>query len=211
MLVPELALVVALLLGARAGSQLSTGHDAQDAASTLSFARGAGREEEAAEPSMDWVLAESGDPEGCRRVQAYLGRTSQQNLRAIKQAFHAHIEELYKCPDANHVLARLIVESPSPYAAELCAAFQGRVPALAKHKYGSRIVERLLEHSRSVGATDAFLGEIVADSFALGGHRYGNYVVQHVIEHTSIAWQERCILNVLHGIVASSAVSVTVN
>ncbi len=105
-----LVLVVALLLGARAGSQLSTGHDAQDAASTVSFARGAEREEgEAAEPSMDWVLAGSGDPEGCRRVQAYLGRTSQQNLRAIQQAFRSHIEELYKCPNANHVLARLIV------------------------------------------------------------------------------------------------------
>ncbi len=182
-----LVLVVALLLGARAVSQLSAGHDAQDAASTVSFARGAEREEEAAEPSMDWVLAESGDPEGCRRVQAYLGRTSQQNLRAIQQTFHAHIEELYKCPNANHVLARLVVESPSSYAAELCAAFQERVPALAKHQYGSRIVERLLEHSGSVGATDAFLGEIVTDSFASGGHRCGNYVVQHVIEHTSIA------------------------
>ena len=82
-----LVLVVALLLGARAVSQLSTGHDAQDAASTVSFARGAEREEEAAEPSVDWVLAESGDPEGCRRVQAYLGRTSAAELARHPASF----------------------------------------------------------------------------------------------------------------------------
>ena len=41
-----LVLVAALLLGARAGSQLATGHDAQGAASTVPFARGAEREEE---------------------------------------------------------------------------------------------------------------------------------------------------------------------
>lgn len=152
---------------------------------------------------MGWVLDQAHDRAGTWRVQAYIGQFGPEKLRATQQLFHAHLHKLYKCPHANHALARLIAESPSRYAVEVCSFFRGRVVRLAKHAYGCRIVERLLENA-ALSQVEFFLAEIADNAFALAGHRFGNYSVQSLIRHASGELLERCVLNVLQGVVVST-------
>jgi len=57
---------------------------------------------------------------------------------------------------------------------------------VAKHKYGCRVLERLIEHCSEAQLTN-ILQEITANSEALCRHPFGNFVVQHLLEHGSDA------------------------
>ena len=52
----------------------------------------------------------------------------------------------------------------------------------SKHRYGSRIMERLIEHCRS-DQVRPLVAALLNDVLRLSGDRFGNFVVQHVIEH----------------------------
>ena len=66
---------------------------------------------------------------------------------------------------------------------------------LAKHRYGCRILERIIEHFPPrllATSVDALL----ADAWDLCRHVYGNFVIQHVLEHGEQA-HRRIIIDVL--------------
>merc|ERR1711865_36601 len=55
----------------------------------------------------------------------------------------------------------------------------------AKHRYGCRILERLIEHHCAALPIEALMDEIVAEASSLCRHSFANFVVQHVLEHGS--------------------------
>ena len=61
-------------------------------------------------------------------------------------------------------------------------AFSGEVSQLAAHRYGCRVIQRVLEHCTPTLA-EPVLAEILKDCRRLMRDQYGNYVVQHVLEH----------------------------
>merc|ERR1719162_2865030 len=52
----------------------------------------------------------------------------------------------------------------------------------ARHCFGCRVVERLLEHCRRQ-QVEGMVAEILQDAVGLCKHQYGNYVAQHLLEH----------------------------
>jgi pumilio RNA-binding family len=98
-----------------------------------------------------------------------------------------------QCPHANHVLQKCITSMPPQ-----CSQFildellsKGVVHA-AQHKYGCRVIQRLLEHLAPV-QVEELRESLLVNAHRMSRHQYGNYVMQHLIEHGSPEHQQRLV------------------
>merc|ERR1711963_736671 len=69
---------------------------------------------------------------------------------------------------------------------------QRQAVAVAKHQFGCRLLERLLEHCPS-GQVECIINELLSDAEPLCRNPYGNFVMQHIFEHGSQAWKENIV------------------
>jgi pumilio RNA-binding family len=131
-----------------------------------------------------WALAR--DPQGCREVQQALEAANDEERQAIALELQGHVWDAMRCPHANYVLQKSITMQ-SPVACqfvidEILKKGERAIAQVARHKYGCRILQRLLEHcsvEQVLGLVDALL----ADSIPTCRHPYGNYVMQHMLEY----------------------------
>jgi len=127
------------------------------------------------------------DREGCHLVQQALEEAETDAVRsAILAAFGGHVWEVSTCPHANHVLQKCIV-TMKPSACQFVVdelVREGPLIAskLARHKYGYRVFQRLLEHLMPQQTAQLIEG-LIADCVLLSAHRFGTYVIQHLLEH----------------------------
>merc|ERR1719265_205219 len=122
---------------------------------------------------------------GCRIVQKAFDIACGDEKRELAIKLHGHVKELLESQHGNHVLQKCIEVLP-PHAVQFIIDELAFWPmswvGVAKHRFGCRVIERLLEHcpeDMTVPLTDA----VVSDASALARHPYGNYVVQHVLEY----------------------------
>eukprot|EP00931_Biecheleriopsis_adriatica_P059535 TRINITY_DN35632_c0_g1_i1.p1 TRINITY_DN35632_c0_g1~~TRINITY_DN35632_c0_g1_i1.p1 ORF type:complete len:345 (+),score=74.45 TRINITY_DN35632_c0_g1_i1:50-1084(+) len=132
-----------------------------------------------------WPLAQR--QKGCRAVQDAIDicKTDQQR-KTIADELKGHIWEAVRCPHANFVVQKLIV-TLSPSASqfiidEILARGARGVAQVSRHKFGCRIMQRLLEHCRHQQLTDVF-DMLVQEALYMALHPFGNYVVQQLLEH----------------------------
>jgi pumilio RNA-binding family len=64
---------------------------------------------------------------------------------------------------------------------ELRQGAPGGVAQAARHRFGCRILQRLLEHCQDSQVAPV-VEDLMAEPLALASHKYGNYVMQHVLE-----------------------------
>lgn len=105
---------------------------------------------------------------------------------ALASELRGHVWEAIRCPHANYVVQKCISMMP-PQACqfiidELLRRGTGAVASAARHRFGCRILERLLERCSQLQARP-LVDDLISDAVALSSHPYGNYVVQHVLEH----------------------------
>eukprot|EP00931_Biecheleriopsis_adriatica_P068040 TRINITY_DN4207_c1_g1_i2.p1 TRINITY_DN4207_c1_g1~~TRINITY_DN4207_c1_g1_i2.p1 ORF type:complete len:372 (+),score=78.78 TRINITY_DN4207_c1_g1_i2:140-1117(+) len=136
-----------------------------------------------------WEMSQ--DASGCRDVQLFLESTSEEALIAVARVareLHGHVLEAVRCPHANHVLQKLISCVNSchvQFVVDELMASPGAAEFTARHKYGCRIVQRILE-SCEASQVRNLSAALLVDACALAQHPYGNYVVQKLIEHGSL-------------------------
>mmetsp|Transcript_46737 Transcript_46737/g.99847 ORF Transcript_46737/g.99847 Transcript_46737/m.99847 type:complete len:384 (-) Transcript_46737:117-1268(-) len=131
-----------------------------------------------------WALAQ--DPQGCRDVQAaFEAADSEEERAALASELRGHTCEALRCPHANYVLQKCIAMMSAHrldfVVDELAAKGPGTVAYSARHKYGCRIVQRMLEHclpSQVQGIAEHLLQDAIGTCL----HPYGNYVMQHLLE-----------------------------
>lgn len=131
-----------------------------------------------------WELSQ--DAAGCRDVQLFLETcSSEEALAAVAEELHGHVEEAMRCPHANHVLQKLIT-AVDPWCVQFVVdelmATPGAAELAARHKYGCRIVQRLLKECWPQ-QVQALAKTLLVDANALAQNPYGNYVVQKLLEH----------------------------
>jgi len=104
--------------------------------------------------------------------------------------------ELFCSPHANHVVAKLIAVMPPARLGRVGEAMRGEATSVARHQFGSRVLERLIEHcgENQIGF---LLDEIMGDFEALARHQFGNFVVQRTLEHCSKARMHACVEKLL--------------
>jgi hypothetical protein len=66
----------------------------------------------------------------------------------------------------------------------------GRVGQAARHKYGCRVLQRILEHCRA-NQVKPIIDELLADAMMLSKHPYASYVMQHIFEQGTDEHQNR--------------------
>eukprot|EP00418_Pyrodinium_bahamense_P009193 CAMPEP_0179110146 /NCGR_PEP_ID=MMETSP0796-20121207/51393_1 /TAXON_ID=73915 /ORGANISM="Pyrodinium bahamense, Strain pbaha01" /LENGTH=394 /DNA_ID=CAMNT_0020808275 /DNA_START=24 /DNA_END=1209 /DNA_ORIENTATION=- len=132
-----------------------------------------------------WSL--SRDPTGCREVQAALDAAQSEEERiALAAELQGRISEALRCPHANYVLQKCITVMRPRHLQfivdEILFKGAGAVAHVARHKYGCRIIQRLLEHL-SAAQLHGLVEGLLVDAIATCKHPYGNYVMQHLLEH----------------------------
>jgi len=120
---------------------------------------------------------------GTRIVQKALEVASCSDRDSLVAILEPHVEELCDSPHGNHVLSKIIEVMPSAALSFVVEKIAGKGPVVvAKHRFGCRVLERLIEHCDDV-MIGAVVEEIVAKSRALCAHDFGNFVIQHLLEH----------------------------
>jgi len=136
------------------------------------------------------VLKLARDAEGCRLLQKAFEEASSDDVRVgLASELRTHVWEVLKCPNANHVL-QICISTMRPLESQFIineiqqAGFGGAGGAArsARHRYGCRILQRLIEHC-SAEQVHALVEELLCDVVGLSTHTYGNYVLQHILEH----------------------------
>ena len=124
------------------------------------------------------------DARGCRIVQRTLELAHGESQLGMIAELKGHVCEMMQSPYGNYVLQICInVMRPSVVKfimSELSHCY--KPAAIARHKFGCRVLERLIEHFHPDELQD-FLAEILADASRLCKHVYGNFVMQHILEH----------------------------
>lgn len=130
-----------------------------------------------------WELALSAN--GTRVIQKALEVTGGDTQIKLSQCLHGRARQLLDSPHGNHVLQKSIVMMP-PNAVQFIfhelSFYRGGWASVACHRFGCRVVERLLEHCEA-GLTSSIVAAVVAEMSSLSRHPYANYVVQHILEH----------------------------
>lgn len=140
-----------------------------------------------------WAL--SRDLEGCLLVQAALEDAHSDDQRSrIALELEGHVWDALRCPHANHVLQKFI-EVSAPRASQFIVneiVEQGRSGAqdAARHQYGCRVIQRLLEHCRPE-QIEELVGAFLSCAIALSRHEFGNFVMQHVLEQGTPSQRRR--------------------
>jgi len=132
-----------------------------------------------------WDLARQA--KGSRQVQEAIDNAPGDDERAaIANELRGHVWQALECRHANHVLQKLI-SSMRPQEVqfvvdEIMSGGRGSGVTAARHIFGCRVVERLLEHCQPEQ-----VGSLVEDLLEYGSElcsdQYGNFVVQHVLEY----------------------------
>eukprot|EP00930_Biecheleria_cincta_P002106 TRINITY_DN103151_c0_g1_i1.p1 TRINITY_DN103151_c0_g1~~TRINITY_DN103151_c0_g1_i1.p1 ORF type:complete len:296 (-),score=43.64 TRINITY_DN103151_c0_g1_i1:237-1124(-) len=123
---------------------------------------------------------------GCREVQCALDGCQDRAEKAqLALELRGHVLEAVACPYANHVLQKCINSlrpSDLQFIIDELASFPNAVEQTAMHKYGCRIIQRLLENCPP-SQVEGMANELVSKAELLVQHAYGNYVVQSLLQH----------------------------
>lgn len=138
------------------------------------------------ESELVWLLLRGARPlamsrHGCRVLQRLVEVTSPQERDCLVQQLRPHVAELYESFHGNYVLAKLVEVLPPAAVEPIIQELESIAGAVARHKFGCRILQRLLEHGSE--AQLCRLDALVAACGDLVAHPYGNYVMLHLIEH----------------------------
>jgi pumilio RNA-binding family len=122
-------------------------------------------------------------------VQKALEVAGGEDRNQLLDRLRGHVVTLVESPHGNHVIQKCIEALPPhsvQFVVDELAAFPGSWPVLARHRYGCRVIERLIEHCTEE-MTHPIMTAVVANSHTLWSHPFGNYVVQHIFEYGSKA------------------------
>lgn len=150
----------------------------------------------------------SKDVQGCRLVQlAFDNATNNEQRMALAEELHGHVWEGVRDLNANHVLQKCIA-TVSPGVSqfivdELVFRDESAVTNTAKHRYGCRIIQRLLEHCPPHQVT-VLTENLLERAEGLCTHAFANYVMQHILEHGTTE-QQRHLTEILRRQVTAMA------
>merc|ERR1712224_97888 len=122
---------------------------------------------------------------GTRIVQKALELTGGETQLALSRCFHGRVRQLLDSHHGNHVLQKSVIAMP-PHAIHFIlhelSFCSGGWLGVIKHRFGCRVVERLLEFCHWE-MTLPIVAAVVNDIEALAKHPFANYVVQHILEY----------------------------
>jgi pumilio RNA-binding family len=123
---------------------------------------------------------------GCHVIQAALEVVSPQDAQEVLvPELKGRVLDIVESPHGNHVIQKAVVTLPAESMGFVLVECLPKAGSLAKHVYGCRLLQRLMEHlPLSPGSPlEALLEELAASVQDLATDSFGNYVLQHVLEY----------------------------
>jgi len=144
---------------------------------------------------------------GCWVVQEALEGSNASDREALVAEMHGHVRAAVVCPHANFVIQKIVETMPTSLANFVAEELVGIAADAARHRYGCRILCRLVEHQdassgRSSSATSTLIDELIADVQHLCLHSFARHVVNSMLEHGTSEQRRRVVVS-LQGTVAS--------
>mmetsp|Transcript_78550 Transcript_78550/g.202292 ORF Transcript_78550/g.202292 Transcript_78550/m.202292 type:complete len:380 (+) Transcript_78550:110-1249(+) len=137
-----------------------------------------------------WQLSQ--DAQGCRAVQLAMDVASSSDAKALVAELHRHVEEAVYSPHANYVIQKVIEAMPTTVSTFVAEELAGLGVVVARHRFGCRILCRLLEHSVASGAAAAaVIDECLTHAQDLCRHTFGHYVMKAILEHGTAEQRQR--------------------
>jgi len=134
-----------------------------------------------------WVSTLSQEAQGCRQVQQALTEArDDKERRALFQELHGHIRRLSRCQHGNHVIQKCIVVMPPSSLQFIIAEIMDgvKLSTVARHKYGCRIVQSLVEHCLPEQVHD-LVSHLLDEFSELTKPGFGRFVVEKLLRHVT--------------------------
>lgn len=123
------------------------------------------------------------DSAGCRTVQLGLQVADRRVATELAAELRGNVCEAIRSPHANYVIQKVIEVLPMAQATFIADELRGMGVEVARHRYGCRILCRLLEHSATDAGPMAVFNEVLQSVGGLCRHSFGHYVIQSILEH----------------------------
>jgi len=145
-----------------------------------------------------WSLSQ--DRRGCWDLQlAFEAMQSESERISFVNEFCGHIMSAVRCPHANYVLQKCIALTRPHHIQfmidEISSKGVKAIANIARHKYGCRIIQRLLEYCK-VAQVKGLVDALISDAVVSCEHPFANYAMQHILEYGADD-QRRCLTQLL--------------
>mmetsp|Transcript_147158 Transcript_147158/g.382544 ORF Transcript_147158/g.382544 Transcript_147158/m.382544 type:complete len:304 (+) Transcript_147158:120-1031(+) len=127
------------------------------------------------------------EAQGCRQVQQALTEARDDEERmALVEELHGHIRKLSRCPHGNHVIQKCIVVMPPSSLQFIIAEIMDgvKLSSVARHKYGCRIVQSLVEHCLPEQVHD-LVSHLLDEFSELIKPGFGRFVLEKLLRHVT--------------------------
>jgi pumilio RNA-binding family len=128
------------------------------------------------------------DPVGCRTVQLALDLASPREIVWMAAELHGFVLRAIHSPYGNYVIQKVVTQLPTNVSSFVAEEISGNANEIAKHRFGCRILSRIVEHMNSAADVKkmAVVNELLATCDELNDvcrHSFGHHVIQSILEH----------------------------
>lgn len=121
---------------------------------------------------------------GCLLVQEALAHLPLSVTQKLAAEMEGHVQAAIDDKHANFVLAKIVERMPWAMAAFVVHELHGSGAKFARHKFGCRVIMRLVEHQgKDNASTAALMDEVLLEVKELAKSEYGKHVVKAILEH----------------------------
>jgi len=174
------------------GSSAPSGRSERFAFDALTAAlRSGGEARNAALAKLRGSVAElTFDRRGCRLVQDAIQVADHALAAELVPELHGLVRDASASPHGNYVLQTIVTTLPSATSSFVVKELIGAGAATARHRFGCRILCRLIEHSGANGELSRLISEVLVEGAELVQHPFAHHVVECVLEHLP-EWRPR--------------------
>lgn len=150
------------------------------------------------------MLRLSLEPYGCRVVQRALEVASVAEKEDLVNELRGCVRLCIASPNANFVIQKIIEVLPSSSTYFVAEEVSGVVGEVARHRFGCRVMCRLVEHHLCGNscAADILIDELLVEADQLLHHNFARHILELVLEHGCEAHKRRVVRalrsNLLH-------------
>jgi pumilio RNA-binding family len=176
--------------------------DVDDACAELSAQIEAGgvARQAAIEALVGSVSELSFDASACRVVQKAIEFGDEEEVVGLSLELQGRVREAIRSPHANHVVQKMAEVLPASSLSFLAEEILGAGAEFARHRYGCRVLTRLIHRQSESSITHMaeLIEELLSDASDLARHTFGHHVVEMVLQAGSTSQRHQLFGSLSH-------------
>jgi mRNA-binding protein PUF3 len=137
------------------------------------------------------------DAHGCLVVQSALKTCSTETQKSLVSELRGHVRTCIGDPHAIYVIECAVEFSTARIVSFIAKELHGAGATAAQHKYGCRVIQRLVEHFPDEQETVTLIDEVIGQAEDLLCHRWGHLILEKLMECGNSEQKHRIIIAIL--------------